>query len=244
MPAGEFVPLGPLVEELTRFPGGKFFGVFFDLEGAVKEALGSGDVPMRGWPAREVYWTKADVSIAPRSTRKGLPKRIPLALGTRIEFGWPHGWTVTVPRLASPWTLSIGGPAHETFEDIAVDRIAFEDALAALAQAQCLVLPEWPAELFGTTDGSVGEQGNEGNDDESSADVRGPGQPRHKMHPVCRQEWLRRAREGEEPSAGELRRWLIKARPDESQPKRKTVERWVRGWRAELPPNSEPPAQE
>jgi hypothetical protein len=148
MPAEAFVPLGPLVEALTRSDGGKFAAVFFPVEDAVREALVSGDVPMRGQPVKAA----ADPPSHLRRS-EGLPKRIPLVLGTRIEFKWPYGWIVHVPigRTSGTTigTLSISGierTIFETFEDIAVDRVAFEDALTALAQVQCRVLPEWPAE--------------------------------------------------------------------------------------------------
>jgi hypothetical protein len=165
MPAREFVPLGPLIKELTRFPGGKFYGVFFDLEDAIKEALGSGDVPMHGRPVRVMDGTKADADVPhPRrrpDTGRGLPRRIPLMLGTRIEFDRLRGWTVHVPigrRSGVPtWPTWIRGPGipriedpgheiFETFEDIDVDRAALDDALTRLAQAQGRELPQWPTE--------------------------------------------------------------------------------------------------
>jgi hypothetical protein len=262
MPAETFVPLGPLVEELTRVDGGKFGGVFLFVEDAVKEALETGEVPMRGRPAREMDFTKADADLAPHlrrrpDTGRGLPKLIPLVPGRRIEFDYRREWTVRVPiGRTSDMPASIGSSGlrwmehrgheiYETFEDIEVDPAALDDVLTRLAQDKGRVLPEWPTELFEGANESAGEQGGkESDDDEGGTDVPGPGHPPYRVREPCRQEWFRRAREGKEAPAREMRRWLAREFPGEDQPDPNTIEGWVRQWRKEMRANPEPRAQE
>jgi hypothetical protein len=111
-----FVPLEELIDELTG-RGGKFYGRPL-IDPAIKQALTSGEVLMRGRPMGQLF---------------GPPKQI---------RSWPGMIAYRRIDYLGPWIISVPcGRGSEVFEEIEVEPKSFEAALLPIAQAIGLAHP-------------------------------------------------------------------------------------------------------
>jgi hypothetical protein len=111
-----FVPLDQLIDELTG-RGWKFYGRPL-IDPAIKQALTSGEVLMRGRPMGQLF---------------GPPKQI---------RSWPGMIAYERIDYLGPWIISVPcGRGFEVFEEIEAESKSFEVALLPIAQAMGLAHP-------------------------------------------------------------------------------------------------------